>query len=63
MSSCHRRVIASTLVAAGLAIGLGEDAAKVLAALERQRRPGRMESGEAAGGAPIYVDYAHTPTV
>jgi len=46
----------NALVAAGLAIGLGEDALKVLGA------PGRMEKvAFAASGAPIYVDYAHTP--
>ena len=53
----------NALVAAGLAIGLGEDAAKVFAALENLKgAPGRMEKvAFAAGGAPIYVDYAHTP--
>ena len=53
----------NALVAAGLAIGLGEDAAKVFAALEHLKgAPGRMEKvAFAAGGAPIYVDYAHTP--
>ena len=53
----------NALVAAGLAIGLGEDAAKVFEALEGLKgAPGRMEKvAFAAGGAPIYVDYAHTP--
>lgn len=53
----------NALVAAGLAIGLGEDAAKVFAALENLKgAPGRMEKvAFAANGAPIYVDYAHTP--
>jgi UDP-N-acetylmuramoyl-L-alanyl-D-glutamate--2,6-diaminopimelate ligase len=58
----------NALVAAGLAIGLlgeneREDAAKVFAALETLKgAPGRMEKvAFAAGGAPIYVDYAHTP--
>ena len=53
----------NALVAAGLAIGLGEDAAKVFAALETLKgAPGRMEKvAFAASGAPIYVDYAHTP--
>lgn len=53
----------NALVAAGLAIGLGEDAAKVFAALEHLKgAPGRMEKvAFAASGAPIYVDYAHTP--
>ena len=55
----------NALVAAGLAIGLGEDAAKVFAALEHLKgAPGRMEKVAFAKskGAPIYVDYAHTPT-
>ena len=53
----------NALVAAGLAIGLGEDAAKVFAALAHLKgAPGRMEKvAFAASGAPIYVDYAHTP--
>jgi UDP-N-acetylmuramoyl-L-alanyl-D-glutamate--2,6-diaminopimelate ligase len=53
----------NALVAAGLAIGLGEDAASVFKALESLKgAPGRMEKvAFAAGGAPIYVDYAHTP--
>jgi UDP-N-acetylmuramoyl-L-alanyl-D-glutamate--2,6-diaminopimelate ligase len=53
----------NALVAAGLAIGLGEDAAKVFVALESLKgAPGRMEKvAFAANGAPVYVDYAHTP--
>jgi UDP-N-acetylmuramoyl-L-alanyl-D-glutamate--2,6-diaminopimelate ligase len=53
----------NALVAAGLAIGLGEDAAKVLASLAHLKgAPGRMEKvAYSASGAPIYVDYAHTP--
>jgi len=53
----------NALVAAGLAIGLGEDLAKVLAALKNLNgAPGRMEKvAFSAKGAPIYVDYAHTP--
>jgi UDP-N-acetylmuramoyl-L-alanyl-D-glutamate--2,6-diaminopimelate ligase len=53
----------NALVAAGLAIGLGGDAGKVFAALEHLKgAPGRMEKvAFAASGAPIYVDYAHTP--
>ena len=53
----------NALVAAGLAIGLGEDAAKVFKAMEGLKgAPGRMEKvAFAANGAPIYVDYAHTP--
>jgi UDP-N-acetylmuramoyl-L-alanyl-D-glutamate--2,6-diaminopimelate ligase len=53
----------NALVAAGLAIGLGEDAGKTFAALATLKgAPGRMEKvAFAASGAPIYVDYAHTP--
>jgi UDP-N-acetylmuramoyl-L-alanyl-D-glutamate--2,6-diaminopimelate ligase len=53
----------NALVAAGLVIGLGGDAAKVFAALEYLKgAPGRLEKvAVAAAGAPIYVDYAHTP--
>jgi UDP-N-acetylmuramoyl-L-alanyl-D-glutamate--2,6-diaminopimelate ligase len=53
----------NALVAAGLAIGLGEDATRVFAALEHLKgAPGRMEKVAFAGsGAPVYVDYAHTP--
>jgi UDP-N-acetylmuramoyl-L-alanyl-D-glutamate--2,6-diaminopimelate ligase len=53
----------NALVAAGLVIGLGEDPAKVFTALERLKgAPGRLEKvAYAASGAPIYVDYAHTP--
>jgi UDP-N-acetylmuramoyl-L-alanyl-D-glutamate--2,6-diaminopimelate ligase len=53
----------NTLVAAGLAIGLGEDPAQVFAALKHLKgAPGRMEKvAFSRDGAPIYVDYAHTP--
>jgi UDP-N-acetylmuramoyl-L-alanyl-D-glutamate--2,6-diaminopimelate ligase len=53
----------NALVAAGLAIGLGEDAEKVFAALAHLKgAPGRMEKAAySVSGAPIYVDYAHTP--
>jgi len=53
----------NALVAAGLAIGLGEDPARVFAALESLKgAPGRMEKvAFSKDGAPIYVDYAHTP--
>jgi UDP-N-acetylmuramoyl-L-alanyl-D-glutamate--2,6-diaminopimelate ligase len=53
----------NALVAAGLAIGLGEDAAAVFGALGSLRgAPGRLEKvANAKSGAPIYVDYAHTP--
>jgi UDP-N-acetylmuramoyl-L-alanyl-D-glutamate--2,6-diaminopimelate ligase len=53
----------NALVAAGLALGLGDPADKVFAALGRLRgAPGRLEFvAYAPSGAPIYVDYAHTP--
>ncbi len=53
----------NALVAAGLVIGLGADASKVFKALETLKgAPGRLERvAYAASGAPIYVDYAHTP--
>jgi UDP-N-acetylmuramoyl-L-alanyl-D-glutamate--2,6-diaminopimelate ligase len=53
----------NALVAAALAIGLGDRADRVfplLAALNGV--PGRLEKvAQARSGAPIYVDYAHTP--
>ncbi|GAA0547064.1 UDP-N-acetylmuramoyl-L-alanyl-D-glutamate--2,6-diaminopimelate ligase [Rhizomicrobium palustre] len=53
----------NALVAAGMAIGLGEDPASVFKALEHLKgAPGRLEKvAIAASGAPIFVDYAHTP--
>ena len=53
----------NALVAAGLAIGLGEDAQQTFAALAKLKgAPGRMELvAFAANGASVYVDYAHTP--
>ncbi|HEY1613240.1 MAG TPA: UDP-N-acetylmuramoyl-L-alanyl-D-glutamate--2,6-diaminopimelate ligase [Rhizomicrobium sp.] len=53
----------NALVAAGFAIGLGEDPQRVVAALAQLNgAPGRMELvAFAASGAPVYVDYAHTP--
>ncbi|TYO91527.1 UDP-N-acetylmuramoyl-L-alanyl-D-glutamate--2,6-diaminopimelate ligase [Oceanicella actignis] len=53
----------NALMAAGLAIGCGEEPAAVFAALEGLRGVrGRMELvARRANGAPIYVDYAHTP--
>jgi UDP-N-acetylmuramoyl-L-alanyl-D-glutamate--2,6-diaminopimelate ligase len=52
----------NALVAAGLAISLGEDAIKTFAALASLKgAPGRMEKvAFAPSGAPIYVDYAHS---
>jgi UDP-N-acetylmuramoyl-L-alanyl-D-glutamate--2,6-diaminopimelate ligase len=54
---------ANALLAAGMAIGLGDDPERVLAALSHlQGAPGRLEKvAWARSGAPIYVDYAHTP--
>jgi UDP-N-acetylmuramoyl-L-alanyl-D-glutamate--2,6-diaminopimelate ligase len=53
----------NALVAAGLAIALGDEAAVVFAALKHLKgAPGRLEKvAIAKSGAPIYVDYAHTP--
>jgi len=53
----------NALISAGLAIGLGDDAEKVFAALANLKgAPGRMEKvALAVSGAPIYVDYAHSP--
>jgi UDP-N-acetylmuramoyl-L-alanyl-D-glutamate--2,6-diaminopimelate ligase len=53
----------NALVAAGLVIGLGADAGDVFAALQSIKgAPGRLEKvATAPSGAPIYVDYAHTP--
>jgi UDP-N-acetylmuramoyl-L-alanyl-D-glutamate--2,6-diaminopimelate ligase len=53
----------NALVAAALAIGLGDTAENVFAALAKIKgAPGRLEKvALAASGAPIFVDYAHTP--
>jgi UDP-N-acetylmuramoyl-L-alanyl-D-glutamate--2,6-diaminopimelate ligase len=53
----------NALVAAGLALSLGDAAAAVFAALETLKgAPGRLELvAKAENGAAIYVDYAHTP--
>ncbi|HEY8947452.1 MAG TPA: UDP-N-acetylmuramoyl-L-alanyl-D-glutamate--2,6-diaminopimelate ligase [Rhizomicrobium sp.] len=53
----------NALVAAGLAIGLGDPADKVFAALAHLKgAAGRLEKvAYAKSGAAIYVDYAHTP--
>ena len=54
---------ANALVAAGLVIATGGDPARTIADLARlQPVRGRLERAAIArGGAPIYVDYAHTP--
>jgi UDP-N-acetylmuramoyl-L-alanyl-D-glutamate--2,6-diaminopimelate ligase len=53
----------NALVAAGLAIGLGDPANKVFAALTQLKgAAGRLEKvAYAKSGAAVYVDYAHTP--
>ena len=53
----------NALVAAGLAIGLGDPAEKVFGALALLKgAAGRLEKvAYAKSGAAIYVDYAHTP--
>ncbi len=55
--------VSNALVAAGLAIATGLDAATALAALERLKgASGRLELvGATPDGAPVYVDYAHKP--
>ena len=54
---------ANALVAAGLAIVTGSDASRVFDAMGRlQPVRGRLERAAiSASGAPVYVDYAHTP--
>jgi UDP-N-acetylmuramoyl-L-alanyl-D-glutamate--2,6-diaminopimelate ligase len=54
---------ANALVAAGLAIATGAEPARVFDALARlQPVRGRLERAViTAAGAPVYVDYAHTP--
>ena len=53
----------NALVAAGLCIGAGEPAEKVLEALEHlEGAPGRLQRvGSGGKGGEAYVDYAHTP--
>lgn len=55
--------IANALVSAGLAISTGTSAPAAMAALEKLKgAPGRLDLvGATAGGAPVYVDYAHKP--
>jgi UDP-N-acetylmuramoyl-L-alanyl-D-glutamate--2,6-diaminopimelate ligase len=54
--------IENALVAAGLAIGAGSDAAGVFASLEHlEGAKGRLELVGERNGAPIFVDYAHKP--
>jgi UDP-N-acetylmuramoyl-L-alanyl-D-glutamate--2,6-diaminopimelate ligase len=55
--------VSNALVAAGLAIALGSEPGKAFSALEGlSGAKGRLEYvGETGGGAPVFVDYAHTP--
>ena len=55
--------MSNALVATGMAIATGTDAAAAFKALERlQGAPGRLELvGKTRQGAPVYVDYAHKP--
>ena len=54
--------IENALVAAGLAIATGDDAASVFGALEHlSGAKGRLERIGENRGAPIFVDYAHKP--
>lgn len=54
--------IENALVAAGLVIGTGGDAAASFAALEHlEGAPGRLDLIGAHNGAPVFVDYAHKP--
>ncbi len=54
--------IENALVAAGLAISTGSDAARVFAALDHlEGAKGRLERVGEKNGAPIFVDYAHKP--
>jgi len=54
---------ANALVAAGLAVATGSEAAQVFDALGRlQPVRGRLERAViTAAGVPVYIDYAHTP--
>ncbi|MEC9367223.1 MAG: UDP-N-acetylmuramoyl-L-alanyl-D-glutamate--2,6-diaminopimelate ligase, partial [Pseudomonadota bacterium] len=53
---------ANALVAAGLCIAAGSDGADVLGQLETLKgATGRLELVGEKSGAPVFVDYAHTP--
>lgn len=55
-------MVSNALVAAGLCIVTGSDAAAVFSALESlEGAPGRLEKVGARNGAPVFVDYAHKP--
>lgn len=53
----------NALVTAGLALGLGSPPEQVFDALEKLKgAKGRLDlAGHALSGAPIFIDYAHTP--
>ncbi len=54
--------VSNALVAAGLAIVTGTDVARALSALEHLKgASGRLEFAGEKNGAPIFIDYAHTP--
>ncbi|MCO5130892.1 MAG: UDP-N-acetylmuramoyl-L-alanyl-D-glutamate--2,6-diaminopimelate ligase [Xanthobacteraceae bacterium] len=54
--------IENALVAAGLVIATGADAARVFAALDHlEGAKGRLERVGVRHGAPIFIDYAHKP--
>ncbi len=55
--------VANALTSAGLALATGGEPARVFDALARlQPVPGRLERAAiTATGAPVYIDYAHTP--
>ncbi len=55
--------VANALCALGLIVAAGEDGQEAIEALETlQAPPGRLQlAARGPGGAPIYVDYAHTP--
>jgi UDP-N-acetylmuramoyl-L-alanyl-D-glutamate--2,6-diaminopimelate ligase len=54
--------IENALVAAGLVVATGGDAARTFAALEKlEGAKGRLELVGERNGAPVFVDYAHKP--
>ncbi len=54
--------VENALVAAGIAIATGGDAAKVFPALEHLTgAKGRLELVGVSHGAPVFIDYAHKP--
>jgi UDP-N-acetylmuramoyl-L-alanyl-D-glutamate--2,6-diaminopimelate ligase len=54
--------VENALVAAGLALATGDDAAAVFAALDHlEGAKGRLEFAGERNGAPVFIDYAHKP--